>query len=121
MNPFYDYLDNEKTYLSLVEHLYDFFHAEIRRKDRHLEGIIAPYYQTHSLNGTLFMDGNPIFSARNEESGHVIRVVLDEDFPQMTCFNDKEHKHEFVVLGDIKSLDLIKAKMTGWIDGIGLL
>ncbi len=39
----------------------------------------------------------------------------------MTCFNDKEHKHEFVVVGDIKSIDLIKAKMAGWIDGIGLL
>ncbi|RYC47003.1 hypothetical protein SIM97_05030 [Pectobacterium zantedeschiae] len=72
MNPFYDYLDNEKTYINLVEHLYDFFYAEIRRKDRHIEGIIAPYYQTHSLNGTLFMDGNPIFSAKTRKVGMLL-------------------------------------------------
>lgn len=61
------------------------------------------------------MDGNPIFSARNEVNGQILRIVLDEEVDEVFSYNDKEAGCELVIFGKLSSMDEIKKMISTWV------
>lgn len=112
---FNEYLNNKDCYLELERSFYDYFQLTVQASGVGAEVFKVPYYNTFFSNGLPFMDGNPIFSAKNEVNGQIIRVVLDEDVNELCSYRDKEAGCELVVIGNLSVLDEIKKKISAWI------
>lgn len=112
---FKGYLDDVSCYQRLERYFYDFFCSEAQANGLDVGGFKMPYYNTTFSNGMPFMDGNPIFSAKNEVSGQIVRVVLDEDMKQFTSYRDKDSGCELVVVGNLELLDEVKEQVSEWI------
>lgn len=111
---FNDFLTNPKAYKDLEKHFYDHFHKNI--PDGLRSNFDHPYYSTKFADGSIFMDGNPIFSAINRKNGSVLRIVIDQDMDDLTCFNKQiESGIEFVVVGPINLLNDLLLKTDEWI------
>ncbi|BBP69567.1 hypothetical protein PHLH6_15710 [Pseudomonas sp. Seg1] len=111
---FNDYLHNLDCYFRLERSFYEFFRLEAQTNKIDIKGFKAPYYNTTFSNGTPFMDGNPIFSARNEANGQILRVILEQDTDELVSYRDKELGCELVVIGNVNSLEEIKRKIAEW-------
>ncbi|MGY2292371.1 hypothetical protein ACW9H6_21915 [Pseudomonas sp. SDO528_S397] len=112
---FNEYLTNKDCYFELERSFYDYFRLKVQASKTAVEVFKAPCYNTFFSNGLPFMDGNPIFSAKNEVSGQILRVVLDEDVHELCSYRDKEAGCELVVIGNLALLDEIKEKISAWI------
>lgn len=112
---FKDYLTDRDCYESLECYLYDYFRLSLQACAVKNEIFKAPYYNTFFVNGEPFLDGNPIFSAKNEITGQILRVVLDEDINYLCSYRDKEGGSELVVVGNLALLDEIKGIMFRWV------
>ncbi|WP_397431561.1 hypothetical protein [Pseudomonas chlororaphis] len=112
---FNGYLDDKDCYLRLERYFYDFFCLEIQANGIDVGKFKMPFYNTTFSNGIPFMDGNPIFSAKNEVNGQILRAVLDEDTHQFTSYHDKNLGCEFVIVGNLELLDNIKKQISEWI------
>lgn len=112
---FNGYFNDEHCYIELERHLYDCFFFECKANELELAKFKAPFYNTTFSNGTPFRDGNPIFSARNEVSGTILRIVLDEDADSLVSYRDKHMGREFVVIAKVALLEHITGKMAEWV------
>ncbi|WP_312933468.1 hypothetical protein [Pseudomonas sp.] len=112
---FENYLTDRGCYELLEQYLYDYFILSLRACAVGSDVFNFPYYNTYYVNGTPFLDGNPIFSARNEITGQILRVVLDEDIHNLCSYRDKEGGCELVVVGGLALLDDIKEKISAWV------
>lgn len=110
-----EYLSGMDRYLRLEQDFYNFFHLEVQKSQIVTELFKAPYYNTFFSNGTPFMDGNPIFSVRNEVSGQILRIVLDEEVDELSSYQDKEAGCELVIFGNLSLMDEIKKMISAWI------
>ncbi|VVP99280.1 hypothetical protein PS925_02141 [Pseudomonas fluorescens] len=109
------YLNSKSCYLRLEQDFYDFFYLEALKKQIDFKIFKVPYYNTFFSNGTPLMDGNPIFSARNELSGQILRVVLDEGAEKLSFYYDKDAGCELVIFGRLSFMDKIKTKISAWV------
>jgi hypothetical protein len=112
---FNSYLDNAQSYADLEQHLYELFHSEAQVHGLDAGKFKVPYCNTKFADGTPCQDGNPIFSARNESNGQILRIVLDEDIATLVSYSDKEMNCELVLVGKVALLDEIKKLMRKWI------
>jgi hypothetical protein len=110
-----EYLSDKDCYLRLERIFYDFFRVEVQKSQSITAVFKAPYYNTFFSNGTPFMDGNPIFSVRNEVSGQILRIVLDEEVDELSSYQDKEAGCELVIFGNLSLMDEIKKMISAWI------
>lgn len=108
---FDNYLVNVNEYLELESSLRNFFLSIVNNGNT----VDCPYYNTTFSNGTPFMDGDPIFSARKKNNGDVIKVVLDEDTVSITEFdNQVDGSSIHVIVANVSSLELIKKRIIDW-------
>jgi hypothetical protein len=112
---FNDYLNNEQCYIELERYLYDRFFVECKAGEQELTKFKAPFYNTTFSNGTPFRKGNPIFSARNEVSGTILRIVLDEDTDSLVSYRDKHMGCELVIIAKVAILEHITKEMAEWL------
>ncbi|WP_029978737.1 hypothetical protein [Pseudomonas sp. PH1b] len=112
---FNEYLNDKDRYLELERSFYDHFRLKVQENPVGTEVFKAPYYNTFFSNGSPFMDGNPIFSVKNQLNGQILRVVLDEDAHELCSYRDKEAGCELVVIGNLALLEEIKEKVSAWI------
>ncbi|WP_460926201.1 hypothetical protein [Pseudomonas sp. MC6] len=112
---FDDYLSNKDSYFQLEQDFYKFFYLEVQKNEVASEIFKAPFYNTFFSNGTPFMDGNPIFSVRNEVNGQILRIVLDEEVDELSSYQDKEAGCELVIFGNLSLMDEIKKMISAWI------
>jgi len=112
---FNSYLNNAQSYLELERHLYELFSSEGQVHGLDTGKFKVPYCNTKFSDGTPCQDGNPIFSARNESNGQILRIVLDEDIDTLVSYHDKEMNCELVLVGKVALLDEIKKEMCKWI------
>lgn len=112
---FNDHPDNKNYYLELERSFYDYFRFKVQASQVAVEEFKVPYYNTYFSNGLPFMDGNPIFSAKNEVNGQVHRVVLAENVHELCSYRDKEAGCELVIIGNLALLEEIKKKISTWI------
>ncbi|MGY4817701.1 hypothetical protein ACVNP3_17350 [Pseudomonas chlororaphis subsp. piscium] len=114
---FDDYLENKETYFSLEQYLFDFLHIKLKENKKNKQDFKVPFYKTTFANGMPFMDGNPILSAKNEHTGELLRVVLDEDAAGISHFREsKEPGEELVIIGTISDLEEVKKEILKWIE-----
>jgi hypothetical protein len=112
---FEDYLNNEQCYIELERYLYDRFFLECKTSELELAKFKAPFYNTTFSDGTPFREGNPIFSVRNEVSGTVLRIVLDEDTDSPVSYRDKHMGCELVIIAKVALLEHITKEMAEWV------
>ena len=112
---FDDYLNDEQSYIRLERYLYDLFFQECDTRGIESKNIKAPFYNTAFSDGTPFRDGNPIFSARNEVTGNILRIVLDEDTVPLVTYHDKDMGCELVIIARIALLKQISEELVGWV------
>ena len=112
---FETYLNDTECYIALEKNLNTFFRKSLVDVKIDSSGMIYPFYATRYSNGQPFLDGNPIFSVKDQLSGRSLRVILDEDINELTTFQDKEGGKELVIVASIKSLAAIKRKITEWL------
>jgi hypothetical protein len=112
---FDEYLNDEQCYVELEQYLLNRFFLECDANGVELKKFKAPFYNTTFSNGTPFREGNPIFSARNEVAGTILRIVLDEDTDSLVSYRDKDMGCELVIIARIASLEDITKKMAEWV------
>ena len=112
---FNDYLNNEQCYIELERYLYDRFFIECKAGEQKLTKFKAPFYNTTFSNGIPFREGNPIFSARNEVSGTILRIVLDEDTDSLVSYRDKHMGCELVIIAKVAISEHITKEMAEWV------
>jgi hypothetical protein len=91
-----------------------FFSSSVTRGES--KNFKAPFYNTAFSDGTPFREGNPIFSARNEVTGKILRIVLDEDDAPLVTYHDKDMGCELVIIARIALLKQISEEMVEWIN-----
>ena len=47
---------------------------------------IFPYFKVKYSNGTPFMDGNPIFSAKDLHGKKIIKIIIDDEYETIVDF-----------------------------------
>lgn len=87
---FDEYLNDEQCYVELERYILDRFFLECDANGVELKEFKVPFYNTAFSNGTPFREGNPIFSARNEVAGTILRIVLEEDTDSLVSYRDKD-------------------------------
>ena len=112
---FGDYLSDEQSYLQLERYLYDRFFLECNENGIGVKEFKAPFYNTAFSDGTPFREGNPIFSARNEITGKILRIVLDEDAGPLVSYRDKDMGCELVIIAKVGLLEHIAEKLAEWV------
>lgn len=112
---FNDYLNDEQSYIELEQYLYENFFLECNASGVESKKFKAPFYNTAFSDGTPFREGNPIFSARNEANGKILRIVLDEDADPLVSYLDKDMDCELVIIARIALLEQITEKMAEWV------
>jgi hypothetical protein len=80
-----------------------------------------PFFTTSFADGTPFCDGNPVFSAANENKKVLLRVVLDDQAAEPFEYDDHWNGRyaERVVVGRVADLDAIKDRMISWLATAG--
>lgn len=112
---FDDYLREEQNYIQLEQYLYDRFLLACNEEETEIKELKAPFYNTAFSDGTPFRDGNSIFSARNEITGRILRIVLDEDVDLLVLYRDKDMGCELVIIARVGLLEHITEKMAEWL------
>ena len=114
---FEKYLEDVRIYLDLESNLIDFFKSKLGELKKNKSSYKIQYYKTTFSNGMPFMDGNPIFSVRNEDEGKILRIVLDADASDLVTLDETcEQDKEMVVIGNILLLEKIKTKICEWLE-----
>ncbi len=76
-----DYLRNTQTYVLLENKIYAVFADNVDLAKWQIK-----YLNTQYINGQPFYDANPIFSAYHVENNSILKIVLDEDMPELVYF-----------------------------------
>jgi hypothetical protein len=114
---FENYLDDVNVYLELEKFFSDYFNLKLKELRINKDFFKIPFYKTVFNNGMPFMDGNPIFSVKNEIKETILRIIIDEDVNELTLLNQKsEFGKEFIVIGNIGMLDDISIKIYKWLE-----
>lgn len=116
---FDDFLDNEETYSRLESFWEDLFWGIIDNYKLHHDHWQVPYYNTFFSNGKKFMDGNPIFSAKNKINNKSIRVIQEDSDggDEVISRVDNKDKNELVLICTLKDSNIkeIKEKISSWV------
>lgn len=115
---FENYLGDPGCYARLESHFFCFFQDLIEQMGLNEGRFNFPFYKACFSNGVPFFDGNPIFSAKDNQSGKTLRVVLDEQSDRVTSFYDNHEGREFVIVGSILMLSFIKKEIVNWLKEI---
>ncbi|WP_347900800.1 hypothetical protein [Pseudomonas purpurea] len=110
------YLESEAVYRDFERHFVAFFFLKLAQGGKLREDFATPVYNTRFANGVPFMDGNPIFSAKNKRSGATLRVVIDDGDGFSSYDERKDSGVECVIIGDIKYLADIEKAFSEWVD-----
>lgn len=113
---FENYLQDALVYQQLERHFVDFFKSKINSLEKTDAPYTIGYYNTKFSNGAPFGNGNPIFSAKNEQANTLLRIILDEVDDLVAYDSMVSAGAERVVIGNIHMLHEIDAKICEWID-----
>lgn len=89
-----DYLRNTQTYVLLENKIYAVFVDNVDLAKWQIK-----YLNTQYINGQPFYDANPIFSACHVENNSILKIVLDEDMPELVYFQsdfDGQIMHNYI-------------------------
>lgn len=82
-------------------------------------GVTYPYYNENFANGKAFLDGNPIFSARSNQNGKIVRIIQEEaenSTPQINLWQENVEVEngvadELVICLELSDVTEIMARM----------
>ena len=113
---FNDYLSTPSTYKKLENHIKETFIELVILHNIDIKCFITPFYNTTFSNGTPFMDANPIFSAKHQKTGNILKVILDENLKKPTITTKKsELGYETSIVSAQKNLTSIKNEISKWL------
>ena len=52
----------------------------LKEVSSHASDWVFPYFKATYADGTPWMDGNPIFSAKNTSTKRIIKIIVDDDY-----------------------------------------
>ena len=52
----------------------------LKEVSSHMSDWVFPYFNATYADGTPFMDGNPIFSAKNTSTKRIIKIIVDDGY-----------------------------------------
>lgn len=81
---FEDYLNNKESYERLECYFVNMFLEEIRSRNIPPTEFRLPHYNARFVDGTPFMDANPIFSASHLSTKNILRVVITDDVSEFS-------------------------------------
>ena len=113
---FENYLSHPEIYQALEEHFEKTFNTLLKKENLDQEQFQTPYYRTHFANGMPFMNGNPIFSTKHLSNQDRLRVILDIDASDTTCFENKlNNSKELCICGSVQNIEQFKKAMNNWL------
>lgn len=113
---FEGFLSNPEIYKYLEQDFERIFAALLEKEQMNKEDFKIPYYNTCFANGKPFMDGNPMFSAKNLVTGNTLRVVMDSNGVETTLLGrNTDDSQDFCIFCSIDNLHRTHEKMSEWI------
>lgn len=113
---FEGFLSKPKTYKDLEQDFESVFVSLLEKERLDKKDFKIPYYNTHFANGKSFMDGKPIFSAKNLVTSDTLRIVIDDDAVETTLLDGKsDNSQSFCIFGSTDILRRIHEKMSEWL------
>lgn len=111
-----DFLESPEKYKLLEEFFLNIFIDEIEKQKSTRAKYTTPHYSAHFADGTPFMDGNPIFSAKNTETGNILRIVITEDVSEYARnHNTIDESEELCLIMKISEISLARQDISLWI------
>jgi len=80
MNKYEKWYENTDEYSKLEQYIENIFVKLLNINSINREKWIFPYFKTTYSDGTSFMDGNPIFSARAPNEKKIIKIIVDDNY-----------------------------------------
>ncbi|WP_201207014.1 hypothetical protein [Pseudomonas sp. S37] len=112
-----DFLESQEKYKLLENYFFKIFIEETKSQGLSLAEFKTPHYSAHFANGTPFMDGNPIFSAKNIATGNILRIVITDDVSKYAKnHNTIDNFEELCIVMRISELNLVQQDISSWID-----
>ena len=71
---------NIDKYKALEKYIENMFVYLLKEASSHTSDWVFPYFKTTYADGTPFMDGNPIFSAKNTSAKRIIKIIVDDGY-----------------------------------------
>jgi len=87
MNKYEKWYENIDEYSKLEQYIENIFVKLLNINSINREKWIFPYFKTTYSDGTSFMDGNPIFSARAPNEKKIIKIIVDDNYDAIYDFN----------------------------------
>lgn len=110
-----DFRESPEKYKLLEEFFLKIFNEEIKDQKIRAE-FTTPHYSAHYADGTPFMDGNPIFSAKNTVTGNILRIVINEDVSKYAKnLNTIDDFEELCLVMNISEIGLARQDISSWI------
>ncbi|MCE7764308.1 hypothetical protein GQL56_16790 [Pseudomonas putida] len=111
-----DFLDLPEKYKLLEDYFIQIFNQEIEEQKSTPAEFITPHYSGHFADGTPFMDGNPIFSAKNTTTGNILRIVISDDVSKYAKnHNTVDDFEELCLVMKISEISLVRPDISSWI------
>ena len=105
-------------YRFLENYIKNIFLEVLLERSMKKEDWEIPFFNTYYEDGTPFMDGNPIFSAKNLETGNIIKVVADKNCGGIIEFEDRfDNRKMNVIVFPISNIDFLKEALYKHVKG----
>ncbi|WP_230661597.1 hypothetical protein [Psychrobacter sp. I-STPA10] len=80
------WLGNPSEYKIVESYIYNIFFKILHEINEDIKNWTTPFFNTHFYEGFDDINGNPIFSAKNNLEQYIIKAVIDEDYNDITTF-----------------------------------
>lgn len=107
---------NIDEYNKLEQYIENIFIKLLEINSINREEWIFPYFKTTYSDGTSFMDGNPIFSAKASNEKKIIKVIIDDNCHDICDFNSSfDENLLYTVIVPIKLINNIDVLITNFL------
>lgn len=116
MNKYEKWYENTDEYSKLEQYIENIFVKLLNINSINREKWVFPYFKTTYSDGTSFMDGNPIFSARAPNEKKIIKIIVDDNYDAIYDFNSSfDENLLYTVIVPIKLIDNIDVLITSFL------
>ena len=116
MNKYENWYENIDEYSKLEQYIENIFVKLLNINSINREKWVFPYFKTTYSDGTSFMDGNPIFSARAPNKKKIIKIIVDDNYDTIYDFNSSfDENLLYTVIVPIKLIDNIDVLITSFL------
>ncbi|PJK10907.1 hypothetical protein CO608_00010 [Lysobacteraceae bacterium NML08-0793] len=106
MKKYLNWNKNTGEYIQLERHIESIFIKLLNSSSTSKDNWIFPYFKVEYSNGAPFMDGNPIFSAKDLHQKKIIKIIIDDEQENIADFEGSfDDSFLYTIISPIKSIE----------------